>query len=113
MKQNTIVKGTVVRVVIAVKATHEVLLVKSADRPSVWELPGCKTEEDEETLTTALRELAEETGLSGIALTPKCAWDKTIREDPLTVWRHSIFVGICLVRPEIIIDNKVIIDYRL
>jgi 8-oxo-dGTP pyrophosphatase MutT (NUDIX family) len=106
------VKGEVVRVLIAVKATRELLLVKSYDRHIVWELPGGKVKKDELPLAAAIRELAEETGLSGITLTPKLAFDKAIPHDPSVVWRHHIFAGVCAVRPPIRIDNDEIIDYR-
>jgi 8-oxo-dGTP pyrophosphatase MutT (NUDIX family) len=91
---------------------REILLVKSADRQSIWELPGGKVEKDETPLAAAIRELTEETGIFGITLVPKFTFDKAIPHDHQTVWRHHIFLGICAVQPTITIDHQEIIDYQ-
>ena len=58
-----------------------VLLILRGNSPfeGMWALPGGYVDMDETTATAALRELAEETGIEGIALTRLDVFDKIDR----------------------------------
>lgn len=77
----------------------DVLLIERADKPGFWQsVTGSKDSLDEPTHTTALREVAEETGiLVGSAAVPLSAlqdWGLRNVYEIYPVWRHRYAPGI-------------------
>ncbi len=91
-------------------AEMEVLLIERADRPGFWQsVTGSKDEENELLLETAVREVAEETGivvqnLSEPAMTPAASaivplenlqdWQLSNVYEIYPVWRHRYAPGV-------------------
>ena len=77
----------------------EVLVIERADRPGFWQsVTGSKDRPDEPLAETAVREVAEETGIVvGSALVPASAlvdWQHQIEYDIYPVWRHRYAEGV-------------------
>lgn len=71
----------------------EVLLLERADRPGFWQSVTGSQDEGETLVQTALRELAEETGIDG-ALYGLADWDIQNRYEIYPQWRHRYAPGI-------------------
>lgn len=71
----------------------EVLLLERADRPRFWQSVTGSQEEGEALVQTALRELAEETGIDG-TLYELSDWDTQNRYEIYPQWRHRYAPGI-------------------
>ena len=77
----------------------EVLLIERADRPGYWQsVTGSKERADEPLLETAVREVAEETGIEiGGARVPRAAlrdWGLENVYEIYPVWRHRYAPGV-------------------
>ena len=77
----------------------EVLLIERADKPGFWQsVTGSKDSLDEPTLETAIREVAEETGIVvGSAAVPLSAlqdWGLRNVYEIYPVWRHRYAPGV-------------------
>ncbi|MDT7835833.1 dihydroneopterin triphosphate diphosphatase [Aquabacterium sp. OR-4] len=77
----------------------EVLLIERADRPGYWQsVTGSKDATDEPLLTTCMREVAEETGITvGSATVPLAAlrdWQLANVYEIYPVWRHRYAPGV-------------------
>jgi dATP pyrophosphohydrolase len=80
-------------------ADLEVLLLERADRPGFWQsVTGSKDFADEPLRTTAIREVAEETGIEvGSAYAPESDlrdWNQHTVYDIYPVWRHRYEPGV-------------------
>ncbi|HEX7438217.1 MAG TPA: dihydroneopterin triphosphate diphosphatase [Caldimonas sp.] len=77
----------------------EVLLIERADRPGYWQsVTGSKDRPDEPLRATAIREVAEETGIEvGAAAVPEANlrdWDSRTVYEIYPVWRHRYAPGV-------------------
>lgn len=77
----------------------DVLVIERADRPGFWQsVTGSKDSLDEPLTQTAMREVAEETGIAiGSADVPANAlvdWGQHIEYDIYPVWRHRYAEGV-------------------
>jgi len=77
----------------------EVLIIERADRPGFWQsVTGSKDALDEPPEHTAMREVAEETGIEiGGARVPREAlldWQHTIEYEIYPVWQHRYAAGV-------------------
>jgi dATP pyrophosphohydrolase len=77
----------------------EVLLIERADRPGAWQsVTGAKEREDEPFDETAIREVAEETGIEvGSTAVPRRAlvdWQLRNVYEIFPVWRHRYAPGV-------------------
>lgn len=77
----------------------DVLVIERADRPGFWQsVTGSKDSLDEPLAQTAMREVAEETGIAiGSADVPVSAlvdWGQHIEYDIYPVWRHRYAEGV-------------------
>ena len=77
----------------------EVLVIERTDRPGFWQsVTGSKDRLDEPLAETAVREVAEETGIVvGDALVPESAlvdWHHRIEYEIYPVWRHRYAEGV-------------------
>ena len=78
---------------------HEVLLIERADRPGFWQsVTGSKDAADEPLAETAVREVAEETGIAiGTPEVPMTAlrdWQLRNVYEIYPVWRHRYAPGV-------------------
>ena len=78
---------------------REVLLIERADAPGTWQsVTGSKDTDDEPFEATAIREVAEETGIAiGSAAVPLSAlrdWRLSNDYDIYPVWRHRYAPGV-------------------
>ncbi|MDB5905118.1 MAG: hydrolase [Betaproteobacteria bacterium] len=71
----------------------EVLLLERADRPGFWQSVTGSRNGDESLEATALRELAEETGIDGAKYGP-ADWDTRNRYEIYPHWRHRYAPGV-------------------
>lgn len=71
----------------------EVLLLERADRPGFWQSVTGSQDAGETLAQTALRELAEETGIDG-TLYELADWDTRNRYEIYPQWRHRYAPGI-------------------
>ena len=77
----------------------DVLIIERADRPGFWQsVTGSKDHLDEPLAETAVREVAEETGIVvGSGLVPRDAlfdWHHQIEYEIYPVWRHRYAEGV-------------------
>jgi len=77
----------------------EVLIIERADRPDFWQsVTGSKDALDEPLVDTAIREVAEETGIEiGGARVPREAlldWQHAIEYEIYPVWQHRYAPGV-------------------
>lgn len=77
----------------------EVLIIERADRPGFWQsVTGSKDHLDEPLAETAVREVAEETGIvvgaGGITPTALLDWQYEIEYEIYPVWRHRYAEGV-------------------
>jgi dATP pyrophosphohydrolase len=77
----------------------DVLIIERADRPGFWQsVTGSKDDLDEPLVATAMREVAEETGIViGSALVPERGlidWHHQIEYEIYPVWRHRYADGV-------------------
>lgn len=80
-------------------ADCEVLLIERADHPGFWQsVTGAKDREDEPLRETAIREVAEETGIvvgsPEVPLTHLRAWNIRNVYEIYPVWRHRYAPGV-------------------
>jgi dATP pyrophosphohydrolase len=80
-------------------AALEVLIIERADRPGFWQsVTGSKDLLDEPLALTAMREVAEETGIEiGGVRVPRSAlldWRHAIEYEIYPVWRHRYAPGV-------------------
>ncbi len=80
-------------------AGMEVLLIERADRPGFWQsVTGSKDEQHEDLLVTAVREVAEETGIqvgtAGLPADRLRPWGLRNEYDIYPVWRHRYAPGV-------------------
>ncbi|PMS21197.1 dihydroneopterin triphosphate diphosphatase [Trinickia dabaoshanensis] len=77
----------------------DVLIIERADRPAFWQsVTGSKDRIDEPLLETAVREVAEETGIvvGGPIVPPEALidWGEQIEYEIYPVWRHRYAEGV-------------------
>jgi len=80
-------------------ADCEILLIERADHPGFWQsVTGAKDREDEPLRETAIREVAEETGIvvgsPEVPLTHLRAWNIRNVYEIYPVWRHRYAPGV-------------------
>jgi mutator protein MutT len=75
---------------------NKVLLIRRANRPDAgrWAFPGGKIEQSETIRQAALRELKEETGVSGEALRIFTAVDAFDRDENGDLFQHIILIAV-------------------
>ena len=72
----------------------EILLLERADRPGFWQsVTGSREHSDTDFVTTAIREVAEETGLV-IPPHALCDWHHETRYEIYAHWRHRYPTGV-------------------
>ena len=71
----------------------EVLLLERADRPGYWQSVTGSQHEGEDLRATAIREVAEETGLDALRYDLK-AWNLQNVYEIYPVWRHRYAAGV-------------------
>ena len=77
----------------------DVLLIERADHPGFWQsVTGSKDRADEPLTETAVREVAEETGIhigsAGVPLSKLCDWNLRNVYEIYPVWRHRYAPGV-------------------
>lgn len=102
----------VARTIVVAEATKQLLLVQSADRPNLWELPGGKVIGGETPEAAARRELREETGLEPEALLLKHQNARQLSVKDATRYEHFIFACSYRQPPPVLIDLKEIMCYK-
>jgi dihydroneopterin triphosphate diphosphatase len=94
MDMNTRSYKTPISVLVVVHTPQlEVLLLERADRPGFWQSVTGSQDEGETLAQTALRELAEETGIDGTVYGLR-DWDAQHRYEIYPHWRHRYAPGI-------------------
>jgi dihydroneopterin triphosphate diphosphatase len=77
----------------------DVLIIERADRPGFWQsVTGSKDHRDEPFAETAVREVAEETGIvvgpGGVSAEALVDWHHEIEYEIYPVWRHRYAPGV-------------------
>jgi dATP pyrophosphohydrolase len=85
--------------VVIYSAEHEVLLIERADKPGFWQsVTGSKDTPEEPLMETAIREVAEETGIvvgsPDVPLTALRDWQLANVYEIYPVWRHRYAPGV-------------------
>ncbi len=103
------VKGQVVRVIC--QHNNTILLVKSLDRLTEWELPGGKIERGETPKKAAFRELHEETGLFANHVKFITAHRRAIPHNNSVVWDHFLYEATEFSVHTLVIEQAEISEY--